>query len=95
MYAFCFSNLESSMRTHVLAAGLFSLISAFAMADGDAVIRSTPAQRAAIQTQFMKERLKLPADVLAKVQAIDLKQVLAASWRTLKTLITQALEQDR
>jgi len=73
MYAFCFSNLESSMRNHVLAAGLLSLISTFAMADKDAVIRSTPAQRAAIQTQFMKERLELPADVLAKVQAINLK----------------------
>jgi len=67
MYAFCLFNLESSMRNHVLAAGLLSLISAFAMADEDAVIRSTPAQRAAIQTQFMKERLKPPADVLAKV----------------------------
>jgi len=61
------------MRNHVLAAGLLSLISTFAMADKDAVIRSTPAQRAAIQTQFMKERLELPADVLAKVQAINLK----------------------
>ena len=37
------------------------------------MIQSRPEQRAAIQTQFMKDRLSLPADVLARVQEINLK----------------------
>jgi hypothetical protein len=42
-------------------------------ADEAGVIQSSPEQRAAIQTQFMKERLNLPTEVLAKVQAVNLK----------------------
>ena len=61
------------MRTRFLIICLFALTTSSAMADEAAFNRSTPAQRAAIQTKFMKERLKLPADLLAKVQAINLK----------------------
>ena len=61
------------MRTFLLAACVLVVSTRTASADEAGVIQSRPEQRAAIQTQFMKERLNLPADVLTKVQAINLK----------------------
>lgn len=61
------------MRAFLLAACVVSISCSTVSADEAGVIQSRPEQRAAIQTQFMKDRLNLPADVLAKVQAINLK----------------------
>jgi hypothetical protein len=61
------------MRILLLAACAFAISTVTVSADEAGVIQSSPEQRAAIQTQFMKERLNLPAGVLAKVQAINLK----------------------
>jgi hypothetical protein len=61
------------MRTLVLAACVYAISACIASADEAGVIKSSPEQRAAIQTQYMKERLNFPADVLAKAQAINLK----------------------
>jgi hypothetical protein len=61
------------MRVLLLAACAFAISAMTVSADEAGVIRSSPEQRATIQTQFMKERLNLPAEVLAKVQAINLK----------------------
>lgn len=49
---------------------LLSFASASAFA---AIADSTPAQRAEIQTQVIQEKLKLAPEVLAKVQAINVK----------------------
>lgn len=61
------------MRAFLLAACVLVVSTPTVSADEAGVIQSRPEQRAAIQTQFMKDRLSLPADVLAKVQAINLK----------------------
>lgn len=61
------------MRALLLAACAFAISTMTVSADEAGVIQSSPEQRAAIQTQFMKERLNLPAEVLAKVEAINLK----------------------
>ena len=61
------------MRAFLLAACVVAVAAPAVSADEAGVIQSRPEQRAAIQTQFMKDRLNLPADVLAKVQAINLK----------------------
>ena len=61
------------MRALLLAACAFAISTMTVSADEAGVIASSPEQRAAIQTQFMKERLNLPAEVLAKVEAINLK----------------------
>lgn len=61
------------MRAFLIAACVVAVAAPAVSADEAGVIQSRPEQRAAIQTQFMKDRLSLPADVLAKVQAINLK----------------------
>jgi hypothetical protein len=61
------------MRDFLLAACVVAIVIPTVSADEAGVIQSRPEQRAAIQTQFMKERLNLPADVLAKIQGINLK----------------------
>lgn len=61
------------MRAFLIAACVLAVATSAVSADEAGVIQSRPEQRAAIQTQFMKDRLSLPADVLAKVQAINLK----------------------
>ena len=61
------------MRAFLLAACVVAVAASAVSADEAGVIQSRPEQRAAIQTQFMKDRLSLPADVLGKVQAINLK----------------------
>lgn len=61
------------MRAFLLAACVLAVATSTVSADEAGVIQSRPEQRAEIQTQFMKDRLNLPADVLAKVQAINLK----------------------
>ena len=61
------------MRTLLLAGCVFAISACIASADEVGVIKSSPEQRAAIQTQYMKERLNFPTDVLAKAQAINLK----------------------
>lgn len=61
------------MRAFLIAACVLAVATSAVSADEAGVIQSRPEQRAAIQTQFMKDRLSLPADVLAKVQAINMK----------------------
>ena len=61
------------MRAFLFAACVLAVATSTVSADEAGVIQSRPEQRAEIQTQFMKDRLNLPADVLAKVQAINLK----------------------
>ena len=61
------------MRAFLLAACVVAVAAPAVLADEAGVIQSRPEQRAAIQTQFMKDRLSLPADVLARVQEINLK----------------------
>jgi len=61
------------MRNLIIAACIFALSACIASADEAGVIKSSPEQRAAIQTQYMKEQLNFPAEVLAKAQAINLK----------------------
>ena len=61
------------MRAFLLAACVIAVAAPAVSADEAGVIQSRPEQRAEIQTQFMKDHLNLPADVLAKVQAINLK----------------------
>ena len=61
------------MRAFLIAACVVAVAIPTVSADEAGVIQSRPEQRAEIQTQFMKDRLNLPADVLAKVQAINLK----------------------
>ena len=58
------------MKTTRSIALLLSLISTGAFAG---VADSTPAQRAEIQTQVIQAKLKLSPELLAKVQAINLK----------------------
>ena len=49
------------------------LLGAAASAQQDALVNSTPEQRAKLQTEFMVKKLGLQADQIPKVEAINLK----------------------
>ena len=60
------------MRRFFLAAALLTTFSVCADEQSN-LLKSTPAQRAGLQSQYMTEHLGLSPDVVAKVQGINLK----------------------
>lgn len=60
------------MRHLLLATALLATFSVCADEESD-VLKSTPAQRAGFQSQYMTEHLGLSPDLAAKVQGINLK----------------------
>jgi hypothetical protein len=69
-FPFHFENLF--MRQFLLATALLTTFSVCADEESN-VLKSTPAQRAGFQSQYMTEHLGLSPDVAAKVQGINLK----------------------
>lgn len=63
---------RTSIARVVIAAGLFLATSAWGL-DPEQIAKIPPAERAAIQTEFMAKKLSLTADEKTKISAVNVK----------------------